>query len=145
MTLARAVTLAGWSAAVLGVLGFAASLGHGWLGLAAWLAPFLHLLLGLLGAAAAVAASRRTEQIDRQRFEIATAPAVTRGERELAHREAERQIRTATTALVAAPLLLGYWLAYELPAGVGPWGRALPATALAGFAVAFWLGRKSAG
>lgn len=143
MTLARTVTTAGWSAGLFGVFGFAASLGHGWLGLAPALVPFLHLFLGLLGAAAAVAASRRTAQIDLVRFETAGAPSVTRGERELAHREAEQQIRAATTALVAAPLLLGYWLAYELPDGIGAWGRSLPATAIAGFGVAFWLGRRA--
>jgi hypothetical protein len=135
------VPVAGWSAAVFGVLGFAASLGHGPLPeLPAALTVPIAVFLLLLGVGAAVAAGRVGREIDRERFHYASDPHATRDEVKLAHREAERRHRVTHTALAAAPILLGYWLAYELPAGFAL-GRAVPAAPLIGFGIGLFWGR----
>ncbi len=146
MNAARLVTAAGWSAIPCGVLGFAASLGHGPLPAlpASWTWP-LHLALLLLGGVAARVAAVRHAELDRARFAYANDPHATKGERELAHKEAERGIRLAHTALVAFPLALGYWLAYEFAPGATAWARALPATALVGFAAGSLVSRRRGG
>ncbi len=143
MSLARLVTLSGWTAILGGILGFLASLGHGPLPDLGpgWVWP-LHLLIFALGCGAARCAALRQAEIDRERFGYANDPMATKGERELAHKEAERAIRLATTALLAGPLGLGYWLAYELAPGSSAWGRALPASALLGFALGTLLARR---
>jgi hypothetical protein len=136
------VPAAGWSAAVFGVLGFAASLGHGALGgLPSGLAAPVAVGLLLLGAGAAVAAGRIGREIDRERFDYASDPHATRDEVKLAHREAERRHRVTHTALAAAPVLLGYWLAYEFPADF-VLGRAVPAAPLLGFGLGLLWGRR---
>lgn len=141
MSLARVVTISGWAAAVFGALGFAASLGRGPLpDLPAGAIVPLHAVLLALGVGAALAAARRGDEIDRERFEFAGDPQVTRDEVREAHREAERRHKVTFTALAAAPVLLGYWLAYELPAGL-PLGRALPAAPLVGFGLGLLLAR----
>jgi hypothetical protein len=145
MNLARIVTISGWAAAAFGALGFAASLGRGPLPeLPAGAVVPLHAVLLALGCAAAVAAARRGEEIDRERFDYAADPHATRDEIKEAHREAERRHKVTFTALVAAPLLLGYWLAYELPAGLAL-GRALPAAPLVGFGLGVLLARLRRG
>jgi len=74
----------------------------------------LHPILGLLGAAGGVATAVRGRQIDQQRWEILEDPLLTDGERETAHREAERERRVAGTLFLLAPVALGYWAAYQL-------------------------------
>jgi hypothetical protein len=142
MKLEKIVTVSGWAAAAFGALGFAASLGHGPLpDLPAAAVVPLHLGLLALGAGAALAAERRGEEIDRERFQFAGDPQATRDEIREAHHEAERRHKVAYTALAAAPLLLGYWLAYEMPAGV-PLGRALPVAPLVGFGLGLLIARR---
>jgi hypothetical protein len=133
------VTLGRWQAAAVavavacGVLGFLASLDlyllppfpHP----AVWLA---HPLLAALGAAAGAAAALRGRELDRARWEVVDQPMITSGERELAHKEAERQRRLAATAFLAAAVFVGYWLLYQIPGGLVAW--LLPATALVGWA-----------
>jgi len=132
MSLRSWITTCGWLAIVFGGLGFAASVGHGLLPpLPLELVAPLHLLLAALGLGAATIASRYGVEIDRERFSYAEDPHATRDERLLAHREAEREHRRSMTAMVAAPLALGYWIAYEFPPGE-PWARALPVSALVG-------------
>ena len=54
---------------------------------------------------------------------------LTSGERDWAHKNAERKRRGAGTAFLAAPLALGYWLAHQIE------GRGLAADLLAATAV----------
>lgn len=77
---------------------------------AAWL---LHPVLLLLAAAGGWATLLRNREIDRRRWEIVEDPTLTSGEREYAHREAERERRVAATAFLLGPLTLGYWMAYQ--------------------------------
>ncbi len=143
MSLSRLVSLAGPLAILFLVTGFLASLGHGPLPpLPAGLVTPLHIGLGILGLLAGVAAGRRQAEIDAERFEYAQDPHATKGERELAHKEAERQIRSAHMTLLGAPLALGYWLANEFASGAPPWARALSASAILGYGIALLLGRR---
>lgn len=138
----RLVGVCGWAAAVFGVLGFAASLGRGLLpDLPAAATVPLHLVMLALGVAAALLATWRATAIDRERFLYASDPQATREEVKLAHREAERKHKVTTLTLVLAPVLLAYWLAYELPAEVRL-ARALPASPLVGFGLGLLLGRR---
>lgn len=145
MPLSRVVAAAGPAALLFALLGFFASVGHGPLPpLPPALTLPLHLAIAALGIVAGRVAGRRQVEIDAQRFEYAQDPHATKGERELAHKEAERQIRHAHVALIAVPLGLGYWLAYEFAAGASHWARALPASAFVGYGVALLLGRRRA-
>ena len=144
MSLSRLVGIAGPVAILFVVVGFFASIGHGPLEpLPATLAAPLHGVLAALGAAAGVAARRRQVEIDTQRFGYLQDPHATKGERELAHKSAERELRLAHVALLGVPLALGYWLAYELPPGAPPFARALPASALVGYGLSLLLGRRN--
>jgi hypothetical protein len=137
----RMVSIVGWAAAVFGVLGFSASISDGVLpDLPAGSALPLHGLTFALGVAAALAAGRRSVAIDRARFEAVLQHGVTRDEVRLAHREAERAHRIAWTAFGAAPTLLAYWLAYELPRGLHL-ALMLPASPLVGFGLGTLAGR----
>lgn len=78
----------------------------------AWAWP-LHALLLAVGAGAGVATMLRGVEIDRKRWEIVEDPLLTSGERQYAHKEAERQRRAAGTLLLLGPVVLGYWLAYQ--------------------------------
>lgn len=111
----------------------------------AWIAHGLLLLLGVL---AGFATTVRGRQIDRWRWEILDDPLLTEGERELAHKEAERQRRSAGRAFLLAPLFLGYWMAYQL-AGQGGEGELvtylLIAPPLLGFALGLILTNRALG
>jgi len=87
-----------------------------------WVAWILHPLFFLLGIAAGIAAAVRGRQVDRRRWELLEDPMLTDGERELAHREAERQRRWAGTVFFMAPLFLAYWMAYQFGGEEGGFG-----------------------
>ena len=89
----------------------------------------LHPVLFALGAVFGVASQRRSEEIDRERWKIVEDPLLTSGERDWAHKNAERKRRAAGTAFLDAPLALGYWLAHQIE------GRGLAADLLAATAV----------
>ena len=137
--LERAQKVAFWVAVGCATLGFVTSAGCGPIpelpaGLAGWLHPVL-LGIGVLAGLAAVA---RNEEIDRRRWEIVEDPSLTSDERDYAHRHAERERRWASTAFLSAPLMIGYWLAYQLEGG----GRRLdaqllPLTAVVGAVIGF--------
>lgn len=143
MNPSRWVAVAGTAAVLCVVLGFAASLGHGPLPPlpAPWVAP-LHLVLALAGFASGRVAARRQAEIEARRAEYLGDPHATKGERETAFKDAERDLRFAHMALIGAPLALGYWLAYELAPGAPPWGRALPASALVGYGLSLLVGGR---
>lgn len=109
--LERAQRLAIFLAVGSGVLGFLASIGLYLLPIraagAAWL---LHPALLALSLAGGYATVLRGQEIDRRRWEILEEPLLTSGEREYAHKEAERQRRVAATAFFAAPVFVGFWM-----------------------------------
>lgn len=109
----------------------------------AWAWP-LHLLLLAASAAAGMATMLRGVEIDRERWRIVDDPRITRGEREYAHKEAERQRRWAGTALMLGPVIAGYWLAFQFrSAGTGRLlTDLLSLTPLAGFLAGLVYGRR---
>jgi hypothetical protein len=117
--LERLQTIAAASAVAGLLLGFLASIGlrlfpaldrTGF-----WIVAVLLLAAGLGGGLATVA---RARQIDRNRWEVVEDPMLTSGEREYAHKEAERAQRWAGTVFLTAPVALAYWAAYQLSAEV---------------------------
>ncbi len=134
--LATVQTVAAITAVASLVLGFFASIG---MHLFPPLAPStfwpVAVLLALCGAGGGVATVERGNQIDRVRWEVAQDPLITSGEREYAHKEAERERRWAGTVFFATPVALAYWAAFQLPPGTGLAGSAL----LAGFPLAGYL------
>lgn len=145
-TLERAQKVAFWIAAVCAALGFVTSAGCGPIsdlpsGLAGWLHPVL--LIG--GIAAGLTAAARNDEIDRIRWRVVEDPMLTSDERDYAHRNAERERRWASTAFLSAPLMLGYWMAYQIEGG----GRRLdaqllPLTAVVGSVIGYLLARMRA-
>jgi hypothetical protein len=147
--LERAQRIAVWVSAFCFLVGFLASIGI-------FLLPFpggldlalpLHLLLGLAGAVAGAATAVRGRQIDRRRWEILEDPLLTDGERELAHREAERQRRVSGTVFLLAPVALGYWAAYQLAGdgGGSPAAYLLTASPMLGFVVGLLAANRELG
>lgn len=129
--------------AVIGAaLGFATSVGCGVAppGDPGW-ARLAHPLLLLLGAACGLATVLRAREIDRRRWRELEEPLLTSGEREYAHKEAERDRRLAGTSFLAAPLLLGYWAAYQLGGTADLVTGLLPLSPMAGFAAALLAAR----
>lgn len=138
-----------WVAVVSAGAGFLTSAGCGVLPAMAesqlvWLHPFLLVLGGVAGYLSVF----RSHEIDRERWAIAEDPSLTSGERDYAHRNAERERRMASTSFLAAPLMLGYWMAYQIE-GEGRLlaAQLLPVTGLVGavigLLVARWRARAS--
>jgi len=96
------------------LLGFLASIGVHWL--PPWPTGALWGVLpglALLGVAGGWVTRWRLVGIDLRRWRIVADDLLTSGEREYAHHEAERQRRVSATALLAGPLAIGYWSAYQ--------------------------------
>jgi hypothetical protein len=74
-------------------------------------APWLHLLVIVVGAAAGFCFSFRAREIDAERWRVVDDSTITKGEREYAHKEAEREKKSAGVVFLMAPLTLGFWLA----------------------------------
>lgn len=102
-------------AAVGLVLGFLASLdilllpraGLGW-------AYVLQPVMLILGAGGGVATALRGRHVDRVRWATVAEPLLTDMERETAHKDAETERRQAGVWFLMGPMLLGYWLAYQV-------------------------------
>lgn len=141
--LERRQRVAFWVAVVSAGLGFVTSAGCPLLpGLPTESLWFLHPALLALGALAGYQSVLRNTEIDRERWRIAEDSTVTSGEREYAHRYAERQRRWSSTSFISAPLMLGYWLAYQVEGGGrGLAAQLLPAVALAGSVVGLMVAR----
>jgi len=108
-------------AAVGGLLfGFLASIGVHVLPLLGrtglWVIAAFLLAGGLFGGAATVL---RAREIDRRRWETVEDPLITSGEREYAHKEAERERRWAGTVFFTSPIAISYWAAYQLAPDAG--------------------------
>lgn len=93
----------------------------------------VHLVLLAVGAAAGWATLLRSREIDRRRWDILRDPHLTSGEREYAHKEAERQRTWAGTSFLAAPTVLGYWVAHQLRGDGAAVADLLPLTPMLGF------------
>jgi hypothetical protein len=145
--LERRQRVAFWVAVVSAGLGFLTSAGCGPLpGLPTASLWFLHPVLLALGALAGYESVMRNTEIDRVRWRIAEDSTLTSGEREYAHRNAERQRRGSSTSFIAAPLMLGYWLAYQVEGGGrGLAAQLLPAVALVGAVAGLVVARLGTG
>ncbi len=144
--LERAQKVAFWIALGCAAVGFVTSAGCGpFPELPGGLAGWLHPVLLVMGIVAGLAAAARFDEIDRNRWQVVEDPMLTSDERDYAHRYAERERRWAATAFLAAPLMLGYWMAYQLEGG----GRRLeaqllPLTAVVGSVIGFVVARLHA-
>jgi hypothetical protein len=102
-------------AVTAGIAGFLASIGLRQIpALDAGTVRLLGGLLALVGLAGGWATARRAQAIDRVRFEVVADLALTSGEREYAHKEAERERRAAGIVFLALPVALAYWLSYHV-------------------------------
>lgn len=113
--LGRCQTAAAWIAGAGLLFGFLASIGLRILpalGSAGfWIAA---VVLTAAGAGGGLATVARGEAIDRHRWRMVEDPLLTSGEREYAHKEAERERRWAGTVFLTAPVALAYWTAYQV-------------------------------
>lgn len=148
LSLERLQTAASVAAVAGLVLGFLASLGLRLLPVLSmagfWAAAVLLVAAGAGGGLATVARGR---EIDRRRWELVEDPLMTSGEREYAHKEAERERRWAGIVFFTAPIALAYWAAYQLSAdaalGAPPLLALVPLVGyLAGLLAAHWRYRQ---
>ncbi len=102
----------------------------------------LHPLLLVLGFIGGILSVRRGDEIDRERWSVAEDSTVTSGEREYAHKHAERARRWAGISFAGGPLMFGYWMAYQVGAeGNRLSANLLPVTGVAGFALGLLVGK----
>lgn len=126
-----------WVAVVSATLGFLTSAGCGPVPeIPDSSVRLLHPLLLILGGIVGYLSVFRGDEIDRERWRIVEDPSLTSGERDYAHKYAERQRRLASTSFLAAPLMLGYWMAYQVEGdGQALAAQLLPVAALLGSVV----------
>jgi len=135
--------VAAWVAGVSAALGFLTSAGCAVLPSAPiGLVGFLHPLLLLVGFCCGLFTVQRGREIDEERWKVVEDPQLTSGEREWAHKNAERRRRFAATAFIAAPIMLGYWMAYQVEGeGRDLGAQLLPATGFVGSVIGLLLSR----
>ena len=102
-----------------------------------------HPILLVFGALCGLAAVARSREIDRERWRVLADGALTSGEREYAHREAESEIRAAGTVFVLCGVAFGAFGAYQLrdPGTIGP-ADLLMVSPLLGFAAGLLAGLR---
>lgn len=106
----------------------------------AWL---FHALLAALGIGAGIATTLRGIEVDRERWDVLSEELLTKGEREYAHKHAERQHRTASTIFLLAPVALGFFLAnYFHQEGTHLLTDSLTVTPLFTFCIGYFAGRR---
>lgn len=103
-------------------------------------ALFFHPLLLVVGAVVGFLALVRSRLIEREMWRIVDDSDLTRGERELAHREAGYAKRTSGTMFLVGPLGLGLWLAYLFKGEELGIAELLAITPLAGFGLGLAIG-----
>jgi hypothetical protein len=74
----------------------------------------LHPVLIVFGFGCGLAAVGRAREIDRERWRVLADDALTKGEREWAHKEAESEIRGSGTVFVLCCVAWGAFGAYQL-------------------------------
>lgn len=79
-------------------------------GVAIW----FHPLVAVLGALAGWFTVVRARELEAERWRVVADPDLTSGERQYAHKEAEREVRSAASGLLVAALAVAVWLAYQL-------------------------------
>lgn len=145
MTLTRWQSLALTVAIASLVLGFLASLDLRLVPLLpAGLLAVAHPLLAAAGLAAGRAAVLRGREIDAARWAVVDEPLSTAGEREHAHREAERERRVSATVFLGTPVFVGYWWMYQFGAA-GPGAWALPVSGLLGYLAGYLFENRRGG
>jgi hypothetical protein len=99
-------------------------------------------LLFVFGVVAGLLAVRRADEIDQERWRIAEDSSLTSGEREYAHKNAERERRLTAGSFAGGPLMFGYWMAHQV--GVEDERLSadlLPVAGVVGFAVGLLIGK----
>lgn len=77
-------------------------------------AAWLHPLVAAVGAAAGWLTMVRARELEAERWRVVADPDLTSGERQYAHKEAEREVRSAASGFLVAALAVAVWLAYQL-------------------------------
>lgn len=72
-----------------------------------------HIFLLVFGAICGTLARWRVDEIENERWSHVEDELATQGEKEYAHKEAERGRRAASTLFALAPACLAFWLAQE--------------------------------
>lgn len=77
-------------------------------------AIWVHPLIAVVGALAGWFTVVRARELEAERWRIVAEPGLTSGERQYAHKETEREVRSAASGLLVAALAVAVWLAYQL-------------------------------
>ena len=140
----RLQSLASVAVVVFGVLALGASTGFTPLpkGNNSW-AAFLHPVVLLVGFACGVVTVLRVREIDEERWKLATDDDLTDGERQLAHSNANQEVKVSGTIFLLTALAFGGFLAYQLKVpDVVTAAEFLIVTPMVGFVAGLWLGAK---
>lgn len=118
--------------------GFLASIGH--LLLAPLGLPSLLVWIGgliIVSVVSGICSGFRLRSIEQLRWQVVADTALTSGERQTAHREAESERRWALLSFLLLPLGFGYWLGGQpTQRGTLAWA---PAAGLVVYLLAWWL------